>query len=46
MRLHRPLTPANYRAIAAADVAAALVNAAQAGPSGRTVLLSGDMQPS
>jgi uncharacterized protein YbjT (DUF2867 family) len=45
MRLLRPLTPANYRAIEAADVAAALVNAVLAGRSGRTVLLSGDMQP-
>ncbi|MDP1943049.1 MAG: nucleoside-diphosphate sugar epimerase [Polaromonas sp.] len=45
MRLLRPVTPANYRAIAAADVAAALVGAVQASPSGHTVLLSGDMQP-
>jgi len=45
MRLLRPLTPANYRAIAAADVAAALVGAVLAGAPGRTVLLSGDMQP-
>lgn len=45
MRLLRPLTPANYRAIDAADVAAALVNTVLASPPGRTVLLSGDMQP-
>jgi len=45
MRLLRPLTPANYRAIAAEDVAAALVNTVLASPPGRTVLLSGDMQP-
>ncbi|MDP3604383.1 MAG: nucleoside-diphosphate sugar epimerase [Polaromonas sp.] len=45
MRLLRPLTPANYRAIEAADVAAALVNSVLASPPGQTVLLSGDMQP-
>jgi uncharacterized protein YbjT (DUF2867 family) len=45
MRLLRPLTPANYRAIAAADVAAALVNSVQAGLPGQNVLLSGEMQP-
>lgn len=45
MRLLRPLTPANYRAIAAADVAAALTGAVLASPSGHTVLLSGDMLP-
>lgn len=45
MRLLRPVTPANYRAIAAADVAAALVNTVLASLPGRTVLLSGDMQP-
>lgn len=45
MRLLRPLTPANYRAIAAADVAAALVSAVQSTPSGQKVLLSGEMQP-
>jgi uncharacterized protein YbjT (DUF2867 family) len=45
MRLLRPLTPANYRAIAAADVAAALVDGVLAGFPGKTVLLSGDMQP-
>jgi uncharacterized protein YbjT (DUF2867 family) len=45
MRLLRPLTPANYRAIAAADVAAALVTTVQRTPSGQKVLLSGEMQP-
>ncbi len=45
MRLLRPLTPANYRAIAAADVAAALVEAVKSGAAGKTVLLSGAMQP-
>ncbi|MDP1566252.1 MAG: epimerase [Polaromonas sp.] len=45
MRLLKPLTPANYRAIAAEHVAAALVNSLLASPPGRTVLLSGDMQP-
>ncbi len=45
MRLLRPLTPANYRAIAAADVAAALVRTLQNTPSGQRVLLSGEMQP-
>ncbi len=45
MRLLRPLTPANYRAIAAADVAAALVSALQSTPTGQKVLLSGEMQP-
>ncbi len=45
MRLLRPLTPANYRTIAAADVAAALVNTLQSTPTGQKVLLSGEMQP-
>ncbi len=45
MRLLRPLTPANYRAIAASDVAAALVRNVQSTPSGQKVLLSGEMQP-
>ena len=45
MRLLKPLTPANYRPIAAADVATALVRAVLAGASGHTVLLSGEMQP-
>lgn len=45
MRLFKPLIPRNYRAIAAADVAAALVNAVQAGQPGRRVLLSGELQP-
>lgn len=41
----RPLIPNNYRAIQAADVAAALVTAVQAGQPGRRILLSGEMQP-
>jgi uncharacterized protein YbjT (DUF2867 family) len=45
MRLLRPLTPANYRAIAAADVAAALVGSVLTGRPGKTVMLSGAMQP-
>ncbi|MGC1172581.1 MAG: epimerase [Polaromonas sp.] len=45
MRLLRPVTPANYRAIAAADVAAALVATLRASPSGQKILLSGEMQP-
>jgi uncharacterized protein YbjT (DUF2867 family) len=45
MRLLRPLTPANYRAIAAADVAKALVDSVKSSPAGQAVLLSGDMQP-
>lgn len=45
MRLLRPLTPANYRAISASDVADALVNAVKSGLAGQKVLLSGDMQP-
>ncbi|MDQ3271063.1 MAG: epimerase [Pseudomonadota bacterium] len=45
MRLLRPLTPANYRAIDAADVAAALVSSVLAASPGHTVLLSSDMQP-
>lgn len=45
LRLLRPLTPANYRAIAAADVAAALVRTLQSTPTGHKVLLSGEMQP-
>lgn len=44
MRLLRPLTPANYRAIAAADVASALVKAIQLGQPGCRRLLSGHMQ--
>ncbi|MDI1237574.1 MAG: NAD(P)H-binding protein [Polaromonas sp.] len=45
MRLFKPLIPRNYRVVAAADVAAALVNAVQAGQPGRRVLLSGELQP-
>jgi uncharacterized protein YbjT (DUF2867 family) len=45
MALFKPLVPHNYRVIAAADVAAALVNAIKAGKPGRQVLLSGEMQP-
>lgn len=40
----RPLIPANYRAIRAADVARALVDALAQGQAGRRVLLSGAMQ--
>lgn len=43
-RLLRPLIPANYRAIRAADVARALVDAVGQGQPGRRVLLSGQMQ--
>ena len=43
MRLFKPLIPRNYRVIAAANVAAALVKAVQAGPPGRRVLLSGEL---
>lgn len=45
MRLFKPLIPANYRTIKAADVASALVRAVRAGQPGQHVLLSGDMQP-
>ncbi|HYW56651.1 MAG TPA: epimerase [Polaromonas sp.] len=45
MTLFKPLIPANYRAIAAADVANALVSAVDSGPTGNHVLLSGAMQP-
>jgi uncharacterized protein YbjT (DUF2867 family) len=45
MQLLKPLTPVNYRTIAAGDVAAALIRAVQAAVSGQTVLLSGEMQP-
>jgi uncharacterized protein YbjT (DUF2867 family) len=44
-RLLRPLIPGNYRPIAAADVAQALLTRAPAA-QGRVVLLSGDMQGS
>nr|WP_145551770.1 nucleoside-diphosphate sugar epimerase [Variovorax boronicumulans] len=40
----RPLIPANYRPIRAADVARALVDALAQGQAGRRVLLSGAMQ--
>ena len=42
--LFKPLIPANYRAIDAADVAQAMVSTLQAGGAGRHVLLSGRMQ--
>lgn len=42
--LLRPVIPANYRAIRAADVARALVAAVQEGRPGQRVLLSGEMQ--
>ncbi|MDI1274300.1 NAD(P)H-binding protein [Polaromonas sp.] len=45
MRLFKPLIPRNYRVVAAANVAAALVSAVQAGQPGRRVLLSGELQP-
>lgn len=43
--LFKPLIPNNYRTIPAADVAAALITAVQAGQPGRRILLSGEMQP-
>lgn len=43
--LLRPFMPANYRAIRAEDVAAALWRSVKQGVPGRTVLLSGQMQP-
>lgn len=43
-RLLKPLIPANYRVIAAADVAKALIKAVQAGQPGCHRLLSGEMQ--
>lgn len=43
-RMLRPLIPANYRSIAAADVAHALVHAVQTAKPGAYRLLSGDMQ--
>ena len=45
MRLFQSLVPANYRAIQADDVAAALVDTLRAGRPGVQVLLSGAMQP-
>ena len=44
MRLLKPLIPANYRAIAATQVAYALLNAVQHTDQGTRVLLSGEMQ--
>ena len=43
MRLLRPLIPANYRAVRAADVARALVHAVQQARPGTRLLLSGKM---
>ena len=40
----KPLIPANYRAIAAEDVAQALIKAVQQAKEGKRVLLSGEMQ--
>ncbi len=40
----RPLIPANYRAISAAQVAAAMIGAMRSSRSGTQVLLSGQMQ--
>jgi uncharacterized protein YbjT (DUF2867 family) len=45
MALLKPLIPADYRAIAASAVAAALVRALVAGTAGTQVLMSGAMQP-
>lgn len=45
MRLLRHLLPANYRAIAATDVARALLGAMQSAQTGKRILLSGEMQP-
>ncbi len=44
MRLLKPLIPANYQAISAAQVAHALISAMQGTQSGTRVLLSGEMQ--
>lgn len=44
MGLFRPMIPAHYRAIAASDVANAIVRALAAGQPGTQVLLSGAMQ--
>lgn len=46
MRSLRPLIPANYRAIAAKDVANALIGAMKNGEPGTRTLLSGAMQAS
>jgi uncharacterized protein YbjT (DUF2867 family) len=43
-RLFKPLIPANYRSIAASDVAHGLIQAVQAGQPGLTRLLSGALQ--
>ena len=45
MRLLRPLLPPNYRAIAATDVARALLDAMRNAPPGKRILPSGEMQP-
>jgi uncharacterized protein YbjT (DUF2867 family) len=45
MALFKPLIPANYRAIAATSVAAAMVQALRTGAAGTQVLMSGAMQP-
>lgn len=42
-RMFGPLIPANYRPVAATDVAAALVDAVQSAAPGKHVLLSGDI---
>jgi uncharacterized protein YbjT (DUF2867 family) len=44
MRCMRPLIPANYRAIAASDVARALVDTVRSSAPGVAILMSGDMQ--
>ena len=44
MTLFKPLIPANYRPVAATQVAHALVSALQSTPHGTRVLLSGEMQ--
>jgi len=44
MTLFKPLVPNNYRAIPAADVAAALIAAVQLGQPGTRVLLSGELR--
>jgi uncharacterized protein YbjT (DUF2867 family) len=43
-RLLKPMIAPNYRSIAARDVAHGLVQAVQAGQTGTTLLLSGDLQ--
>ena len=45
MALFRPVTPANLRAIAAADVATGLVRAVRSAGPGTRILLSGELQP-